>query len=146
MQRRTFLAGSAAVASAVVGGCLGSGDDARTGVILTHVELGNATADPQVFDVLVTQDDEIIHWATHEVGVGAAPDEAGGKVIELDPPAEPGAVEVHARVGENWQRTGFTTDEFDGERVIAVVTYGMGEAEALRISRRHADRSPAGTA
>jgi hypothetical protein len=139
MNRRTFLAGSATLLSALSGGCLAV-DDGRKGVILTHVELGNATDEPRQFDVLVTHDGEIIHWALHDVGVGEGDHEAGGSVIEIESPDEFGSVDVHVRVEETWASTDFDTDRYDGERVIAVVTYGMIEDDMLRISRRISDR------
>lgn len=141
MKRRTMLAGSALLVPAVLSGCLSSGSDEREGAILTHVELGNATDDPQRFDLLVMHDDEIIHWATHEVEVATAEGEAGGAVIPIDSPDDSGHVEVYVRVGTEWQRTDFATDDYDDERVIAVVTYGMIEDEMLRISRRRSDRA-----
>lgn len=140
MQRRTVLAGSAGALTVLIGGCIGIRGDERDGVILTHVELGNATDDPQVFDVLVTHDDAIIHWAAHEVGVGTAAGESGGTVIAIESPEDYGDVAVYVRVGDVWQHTDFATDEYAGEHVIAVVTYGQIEDEMLRISRRISDR------
>lgn len=140
MRRRTFLAGSATVVAIPVSGCADLLAEGREGVILTHAELGNASDEPQVFDLLVTHDDEIIHWASHEVGVGENAQETGGTVIDIDSPDEHGHVEVSVRVGEEWKRTDFNTDRYDGERVIAVVVYGRSEDELLRISRRISDR------
>lgn len=140
MRRRTFLAGGATVASIPVSGCAGFFHEGREGVILTHVELGNASSEPQVFDLLVTHDDEIVHWTSHEVGVGEDDQEMGGTVIDIDSPAERGHVEVSVRVGEEWKRTDFATDRYEGERVIAVVVYGMSDEDLLRISRRVSDR------
>jgi len=64
----------------------------------------------------------------------------GDAVIDIDSPDERGHVEVYVRVGETWRRTDFDTDRYDGERVIAVVVYGMVEDDLLRISRRVSDR------
>lgn len=116
------------------------GSEEREGVILTHVELGNATSEPQVFDVIVTYNDNIVHWSSNEVGVGDDEQEMGGEVIEIDASDEPGSVEVHVRVGEKWKTTDFDTDRYDGQRVIALVTYGWPEDEILRISRVVSDR------
>ena len=140
MNRRTFLAGSASVFTAVGSGCTTFADEERDGVILTHVELGNASDELQVFAVLVTHDDEIVHWSSHEVGVTESEEAVAGEVIDIDVPDEYGYVEVLTRVEDQWDTTDFDTDEYDGERVIAVVTYGMVEDELLRISRRVSDR------
>lgn len=140
MDRRTFLVGSASVFTAIVSGCTTFADEERDGVILTHVELGNASDGPQVFDVLATHDDEIIHWSSHEVEVTENEEAAGGEVIGINAPDEYGRVEVLVRAKDQWAQTDFDTDEYDGERVIAVVTYGMVEDELLRISRRVSDR------
>ncbi len=133
MNRREFFAGSLSLCAAVSGGCLSLTDDERDGVVLTHVELGNQREDPHVFDLLVTHDEEVIHWASHEVGTD-------GEVIDVDSPDEYGPTEVYVRVDEVWQKTDFDTDEYDGEQVIAVVTYGTVEDDLLRISRRISDR------
>jgi hypothetical protein len=133
MKRRRFLVGSVTVCAAVFSGCLLGTDNERDGVILSHVELGNARGEPRVFDLLVTHDGEVIHWASYEVG-------ADGEVINIDSPDEYGGVEVYVRVGEEWQRRDFDTDEYAGEQVIAIVTYGMVENDLLRISRRVSDR------
>lgn len=133
MKRRRFLAASVTVCAVVSGGCLLGTDDERDGVILTHVELGNAREEPHVFDLLVTHDGEVIHWASHKVG-------ADGEVIGIDSPDEYGNVEVYVRVGGEWQRKDFNTDEYAGEQVIAIVTYGMVEDDLLRISRHVSDR------
>lgn len=133
MNRRRFLAAGATVSAVVSGGCLLGNDDGRDGAILTHVELGNAREDPRVFDLLVTHDDEVIHWAAHEVGTD-------GEVVTIESPDEYGNVEVYVRVGEEWQKREFNTDEYAGEQVIAVITYGMVEDDLLRISRRVSDR------
>ena len=140
MNRRTFLAGSASAITAFAGGCTTIADAESDGVILTHVELGNASDESHVFDVLVTHDNEVVHWSLHEVGGSENEEGAGGEVIEIDDPDEYGPVEVLVRVGDQWTKTDFDTDEYDGERVIAVVTYGMIEDEFLRISRRLSDR------
>lgn len=142
MNRRTLLAGSATAFAAIAGGCTSASKDERDGVILTHVELGNASGEPQLFDVLVRHDGEIIHWSLHEVGVGAGEGQAGGQVIDIDAPAERGRVDVHVRVGDVWSSTDYDTDEYEGEHVIAVVTYGTMGDEFLRISRRVTDRTP----
>lgn len=133
MNRREFFTGSLTPCVAVSGGCLSLDDDERDGVVLTHVELGNQSGDPHVFDLLVTHDEEVIHWASHEVNTG-------GEVIAIDSPDEYGPTEVYVRVDEVWQKTDFDTDESDGEQVIAVVTYGTVEDDLLRISRRLSDR------
>lgn len=141
MRRRTFLTDSATLMTIPVAGCTAAFDEEREGVTITHVELGNASDEPRVFDLLVTQGEEIIHWASHEVDVGKNSQEMGGTVIDIDGPNDPGHVEVSVRVGEKWERTDFNTDRYDGERVIAVVVYGMLEEETLRISRLISDRS-----
>jgi hypothetical protein len=143
MRRRTFLASSVAVGASFTSGCTGLLAEEREGVTLTHVELGNASNEPQVFDLLVTHDDEIIHWSSHEVGVGGTDQEMGDALVELDSPDERGHVEVLVRVGEEWERTDFDTDRYDGERVIAVVVYGIIEDDMLRISRLVSDRPTA---
>lgn len=143
MNRRTLLAGSATVGAISVAGCAGILEEEQEGVTLTHVELGNASSEPQVFDLLVTQDDEIIYWASHEVGVGGNDQEMRDALVEIDSPDERGHVEVLVRVGEEWQQTDFDTDRYDGERVIAVVVFGMGDDDMLRISRLVSDRPTA---
>lgn len=134
MNRRTFLAGTATIFTAVSGGCTTVDNSGVEGVILTHVELGNASDEPQTFDVLVMHDDEIVHWTQHEL------DSGGEDVIAIDSPDEHGNVEVFVRVADEWDSADFAADEYDGERVIAVVTYGMIEPDALRISRVVSDR------
>ncbi|MEF8853425.1 MAG: hypothetical protein V5A28_13595 [Haloarculaceae archaeon] len=67
----------------------------------------------------------------------------GGQVVDIDSPDERGHAEVSVRVGQEWKRTDFDTDRYDGKYVTAVVTYGMGEDELLRISRRVSDRPTA---
>ncbi|WP_275740837.1 hypothetical protein [Halorhabdus sp. SVX81] len=138
MNRRTFLAGTSTVVTAALGGCtmIGDGKNGREGVILTHVELGNGSGESQVFDVLVTHNDDTIYWSSEEVGSG----EGEGEVIEIDSPDEYGHVEVYVRVGDAWSQTDFDTDRFDGKHVIASVTYGMIEDDLLRISRLVSDR------
>jgi hypothetical protein len=143
MNRRKVLAGSATVGAISVAGCTGLLEEDRQGVTISHVELGNASEDRQIFDLLVTHDDEIIHWSSHEVGVGENHQEMGDALVEIDSPDERGQVEVLVRVGEEWQRTDFGTDRYDGERVIAVVVYGMVEDDMLRISCQISDRSTA---
>lgn len=137
MNRRTFLAGSTPIVAATLGGCtvFGGGENGLDGVILTHVELGNQSDDPQEFDVHVTHDADTIYWSSHEVAGGE------GEVIEIDAPNEYGRVEVYVRVGDVWSQTDFDSDEYDGKRVIAVATYGMVEDDTLRISRIESDRS-----
>lgn len=140
MNRRHYLSiGGTAVALGLAG-CSMPGSSEREGVILTHVELGNASSEPEVFAILVTYDGDIVHWEPHKVGIGADEDEIGGELIEIDSPGDPGRVEVFVRVREHWERTDFDTDRYDGKRVIAVVTYGLPEAEVLRISRVVSDR------
>lgn len=134
MNRRTFLAGSATILTATSGGCTTFNTDGREGVILTHVELGNQSDEAQAFDVQVFHDDEVIHWTQRELASG------GDAVIEIDAPEEFGSVEVFVRAGEEWDSTDFAAEEYDGERVIAVVTYGKVEPDALRISRVVSDR------
>lgn len=134
MDRRTFLAESAAILTAVSGGCTTFNTGGREGVILTHVELGNHSDEAQAFDVQVIHDDEVIHWTQRELASG------GDEVIEIDSPDEHGSVEVFVRVEEQWDSTDFDADEYDGERVIAVVTYGKVEPDALRISWVVSDR------
>ena len=143
MRRRTFLASSVTVGAIFMSGCTGLLAENREGVTLTHVELGNASDEPQVFNLLVTHDDEIIHWASHEVGVGGPDQEMRDALVEINSPDERGHVEVLVRVGEEWQQTDFDTDRYDGERVIAVVVYGMVEDDMLRISRLVSDRPTA---
>lgn len=104
------------------------------GVILTHVGLGNFSDELQVFDLFVTHDEEVIHWASHEV------EAEGESVIDIEGPGEHGSVEVMVRVGEEWQTRGFDTHRYEGERVIAVVVYGKVEYGLLRISRVASDR------
>lgn len=125
MNRRAFLAESATVVIAASGGCAAFENGERDGVVLSHVELGNATDEPQQFDVLVTHDDEVVHWSLHAVEAGGNDQDAGGDVIDLGTPDDHGRVEVHVRVDDEWASTDFDTDRFAGERVIAVVTYGM---------------------
>jgi hypothetical protein len=144
MQRRAFLAGGTAILTVAASGCGGVLDEGLEGVVLTHVELGNASGTPRVFDLQVTHDGDIVHWAAHEVGVAESDREMGGTVVDFDGPDDPGQVEVAVRVGREWARTDFATAEYDGERVLAVVTYGLVEPGLLRISRRVSDRSPAG--
>lgn len=144
MNRRTFVTGGATLTAILFGGCIGllGEDRKREGVTLSHVELGNASGEPQVFDLLVTYDNEIIHWSAHEVAVGESDQEMGSTIVDIDAPDDRGHVEVAVRVGQDWQRTDFATDRYDGKRVIAVVVYGMVEDELLRISRRITDRPP----
>lgn len=134
MNRRQFLGGSGTVAMVGITGCSTLDSGGREGVILTQVELGNATGEPQAFDVVVTYDGDLTHWSSYEVEVGDAEQEMGGEVVEIDAPDNPGAVEVHVRVGETWKSVDFDADRYDGERVIAIATYGWPD-ETLRISR-----------
>lgn len=103
--------------------------DDRAGVIPTHVELGNATADPQEFDLVVEYDDEILHESTYEVGAGGGEHVMGGDVVTLDEPPEPGIVEMHVSVEAQSLTldfdSAFAQREYGGERVIGVFTYGM---------------------
>ncbi|WP_135666708.1 hypothetical protein [Halorhabdus rudnickae] len=115
---------------------VGGGENGQKGVNLTHVELGNGSGESQVFDVLVTHNDDTIYWSSQEVRSG----EGEGEVIEIDSPNEYGHVEVYVRVGDVWERTDFDTDRLDGKHVIASVTYGMIEEDILRISRLVSDR------
>lgn len=138
--RRTVLGFIGTTVTTGLAGCQTPGSGQREGVVLTHVELGNASPDPQVFDLLVRRDGEIVHWDSHDVGTGTGEDEIGGEVVEMDGPEDPGRVEVAVRVGEQWERTGFDDDRYDGKEVIAVVTYGRLEADTLRISRIDSDR------
>lgn len=142
MRRREFVAWSGTVLTIGPAGCSTLGSGARDGVVLTHVELGNGSDERQVFDVFATYDGEVLHWRSHEVEARESDEELGGEVVEIDPPEEPGNVEVYVRVGENWERTDF--DEFDGKRVIVTATYGWPERGMLRLSRIESDR-PAST-
>ena len=144
MNRRQLLTGAATAITAICVGCTSVPRDGREGVVLTHVELGNATGERQQFDVLVTHDGEIIHWALHEVEPGGDDREAGGTVVEIDSPDDPGDVEVHVRVEDQWASTDFESEEYDGERVLAVVTYGMVDDDLLRITRHRSDRPTSG--
>lgn len=108
MYRRTVLRGSAA------GGCVSYEANSSLGVILTHVELGNWTRTSQQFNMLVLHDERIVHWDVHEVD-GGTDDEAGGEVIPMKRPGEPGRVEVLVRVGEHWERTDFADGSFAGD-------------------------------
>lgn len=139
MDRRTFLACGATAVGSVTGGCTAFSGTRRDGVALTHVELGNASGEPQTFDLLVFRDGEIVHWSTREVESGEG-GQTGGEVIEMDAADEYGRVEVYVRIGDERTGTDFEADEYDGERVIAVVTYGAVEDDMLRISRRLSDR------
>lgn len=140
MHRRQFVAWSGTALAFGLAGCSTLGAEAREGVVLTHVELGNASPDPQEFDVLVTHDGEVVHWAAHEVEARVDDEELGGEVVEIDAPEEPGSVEVYVRVGERWERTDFDSERYDGEEVIVTATYGLPEAGVLRLSRVESDR------
>lgn len=140
MNRRRFLAGSGLALTVCLAGCSTLASEAREGVILTHVELGNTSGQPRVFDVIVTYDDEFIHWDSYEVEAADSEQGMGGRVIEIDSPADPGSTEVYVRVGEKWKGIDFGTDQYDGKRVIVVATYGRPEAESLRLSRVVSDR------
>lgn len=147
MNRRTPLAYGGLAAVAGLSGCPGFAPRGagREGVVLTHVELGNGTDEPRAFDVLVRHDGDVVHWATHEVGVGIG-GEMGGRVVDPDGPDEPGRVVVRVRVGGTWRSLDFRDHErYDGERVVAVVTYGMVEDE-LRVRPHASDRTTAGSA
>lgn len=135
MKRRAFL-GSAVALAALGAGCTALSEDSRAGVVLTHVELGNGDDEPHAFDIVVRHDGEVVHWSTHELGVGEDSDEA----VEIDGPDERGHVEVDVRVDGQWASTDLDTDEYDGEEVIAIVTYGVAAEGALRISRQISDR------
>jgi len=135
MNRRTFLAGGATAVAAVSGGCSAFRSNGPEGVVPTHVELGNHADESREFDVLVLHDGDIVHWSAHGVDGGE------GEVVEIDAPEEYGSVEVHVRVGQRRASTDFGTDRYDGERVIAVVAYGMAGEDSLRISRLVADRT-----
>ena len=140
MNRRTLLAFGGLAAVGGLAGCSAPTDAGREGVVLTHVELGNGTDEPRTFDVLVRHDGDVVHWAAHEVGVGTG-GEMGGRVVELDGPDEPGRVVVLVRVGETWRELDFREyEQYDGKRVLAVVTYGMVEDE-LRVRPHVSDRT-----
>lgn len=147
MNRRRFLAGCGAAATVGLAGCAASGADGPASVVLTHVELANGTGEPQVFHLLVELHDDVVHWSSHEVD-GGDDGEMGGAVVEIAAPDEPGAVEVHGRVGETWRTVDFDADRYDGERVIAVFQYGPwsdDDGTALRGSRLVSDRpTPSG--
>lgn len=56
-------------------------------------------------------------------------------VLELESPAEFGDIELFVRTANQTERTDFADPERNGQKVIAVVTYGIVEDELLRISR-----------
>lgn len=143
MNRRQFLGGSAIAAAAGLAGCTEFVPERREGVVLTHIELGNASTEPQRFDVIVSYDDEFVQWDSYEVEARVDEQTLGGRVIEVDAPDDPGRVEVSVRVGETWKRADFDTGRYDGEQVIAIATYGLPEAGILRLSRVISDRSTA---
>lgn len=139
MRRRSFLLTYGLAGIAGLSGCTANGEP-REGVVLTHVELGNGTRSPLLFDVQVLYDGNIVHWAGHEVGVGED-SEMGGRVIEIAPSAEPASVAVNVRVAGKWAGLDFDGyDEYDGDRVVAIVTYGMVDDE-LRVRPHVSDRS-----
>lgn len=140
MDRREFVAWSGAALTIGLSGCSTLGSEPREGVVPTHVELGNASPESRLFDVLVTHDGEVVHWDAHEVEARVSDDELGGEVVEMDAPEEPGSVEVYVRVGEQWERTDFDAERYDGEDVIVTATYGLPEAGVLRLSRVESDR------
>lgn len=144
MRRRSFLLTGGVAGFAGLAGCASFGGT-LDGVVLTHVELGNGSSSPQRFDVQVLYDGEIAHWAAYTVGVGED-DEMGGRVVEIPPPAEPASVTVNVSVAGTWAGLDFDDyDEYDGERVVAIVTYGMIEDE-LRVRPHGSDRSATTTA
>lgn len=145
MNRRRFLECGGTALAVGFAGCSAIDAESREGVILTHIELGNATDELQMFDVIVRYDGNIMHWETYEVAPGTAEQEMGGEVIEIDHPPDPGRVEVSVRVGQHWERTDFDSDRFDGKHVIVVATYAWPEEGALRLSRVDSDRPPSGT-
>lgn len=140
MNRRQFVAWAGSAATIGLAGCSAVDPESPGGVVLTHVELGNAAPEPRVFDVLVEHDDEVVHWDAHEVDPGGGDGEIGGEVIEVDAPEEPGSVEVSVRVGEQWERTDFDDGRYDGERVLVSATYGWPEPAVLRLSRLESER------
>lgn len=133
MNRRRFLHLSGTVLAMGCAGCAAIDSNERERVVLTHVELGNGADESQMFDVLVYHNDEIIHWASHEVGAG------NGEVVTIDGPDEPGHVEVAVRIGEEWKSQVFDNNQFDSERVIATVVYRPHQ-DLFRISWVPADR------
>lgn len=133
MNRRSFLAGTAMLMASPLTGCL---DRDREGVIFTHAEIKNASGVPRDFELLITHDDEIIHWSSHLVGFGEYNPEIGS-IISIDSPDERGHVEVFGRTGDFRERLDFdNTNRWDGEYVNAVVEYRVYEDDPFRISGR----------
>lgn len=147
MKRRDLLVGAGLTVTTGLAGCSALADSGGAGVVLTHVELGNASGEPCTFHLLVEYDDEITHWSSHYVGAGDDDPDMGDHLVELDAPEEPGETVVHARVNEQRTSVSFDTDEFDGQQAIATVIYGPWQDDdgeyALRAARHVSDRPEA---
>lgn len=131
MDRRTFLSASGIVAAAGLAGCTSLSDDTPDGVVLSMIELGNATDEAQTFDVLVEHDGDIVYWEAHEIEPSGAGQQMGSDRFTPTVPEEPGSVVVHARVGDRWTTTDFVEGGFDGECVVATFLYGFRGDDVL---------------
>lgn len=140
MKRRRLLGYGGTALGIGLAGCSVLSSDTQEGVFLEQVELGNGSDEPQVFDVLVKNAEDILHWATYEVEPRDG-EELGGHLVEIDSSEELRDLQIFVRVGGNWQSATFDDDRYAGEQVVAVVTYGQPEAGVLRISRVEADDS-----
>lgn len=144
MNRRTFLAGSGTALAGAVAGCTALAGSGGSGVVLTHVELGNASGDPRTFHLLVEYGGTIERWTSHHVEAATDGRDMGDRLVEVDAPEEPVGTVVHARVEEQRTSVSFGADEYDGEQAIATFIYGPWKNDdgeyALRGARHVADR------
>lgn len=144
MNRRTFLAGSGTAIAGAFAGCTALAGSTGTGVVLTHVELGNASGHSRTFHLLVAYDGAIEHWSSHRVRAGTDDSEMGDRLVEIDAPEEPVETVVRARVGGQRTSVSFGADEYDGEDAIATFIYGPWRTDdggyALRGARHVSDR------
>ena len=148
MQRRAVLTTSSLLLMIYFGGCTAFDDTVQVGVIPTHVELMNATGEPQTFALHVESDVETIHQAAHEVGVGDGEYGEEIKIVDINSPDEPGIVYVQADVGDQSRTvdfdSNFAIEQYDGHRVtvqFTLVKRGEQEEPTFTHSTRVTDRT-----
>lgn len=129
MRRRQALFGMTAVLTGIAG-CFSRPVSEQQGVSLAGIELGNATDESQIFNLLVTYEEEIVHWEAHEVEPGSETD-MGSKVVDPGITTGPGDVGLKCRVGEHATMTDFDDPNFHGECVLGTFLYGFRDDQVL---------------
>lgn len=135
-RRSVLLLGGAAVSTSFTGCSALQRDGRAGGVVLTRVECSNWTNEPQVFHLVVKYGDSIVHWDGHEVEPRRSERNIGAITVEIEPPEEPGEVEVYARVDNQWEALDVDTETYSGDRITALFEYGRrGESIQASIAR-----------